>query len=170
VDGGGIIDPRSTSTQELAIGGGRGFPQADQHTAYLDRFATSFGLPRPRASVLLDRYGTLARKIAAFCQEAADAPLRTLPSYTRRELMFIAENELVRRLSDVLYRRTTIALSGAMTPTVVQEVANIIGGTLGWDEREAARQAQDAWREGQERHNLRDQFPLSSEPLETLKA
>ncbi|MFT8482631.1 glycerol-3-phosphate dehydrogenase/oxidase [Gluconobacter sp. P1D12_c] len=162
--------PRSTSTQELAIGGGRGFPDADQHTAYLDRFASSYGLPRPRASVLLDRYGTLARKIAGFCQEAADAPLRTLPSYTRRELMFIAENELVRRLSDVLYRRTTIALSGAMTPAVVLEVANIIGGTLGWDEREAARQAQDAWREGQQRHNLQGEFPLSAETPEILKA
>lgn len=162
--------PRSTSTKELAIGGGRSFPSVEQHTAYLDRLAISCGIPRPRAADLLDRYGTLARKIAVFCQEDADAPLRTLPSYTRRELAFISRNELVRRVSDVLYRRTPIALSGRMTPDVVQEVARVVGEELGWSEAKIASEAQAAWKEGCERHNLQGDFPVSSEPQKILKA
>ena len=165
-----IGHPRSMSTRELAIGGGRSFPEVAHHTAYLDRLALSCGIPRPRAATLLDRYGTLAKKVAAFCQEGADAPLRTLPFYTRRELGFIARNELVRRLSDVLYRRTPIALSGQMTPDVVLEVARVVGEELGWDAQKTAREAQDAWKEGRERHNLQGDFPVLSESLDILKA
>ncbi|AQU88692.1 glycerol-3-phosphate dehydrogenase [Komagataeibacter nataicola] len=157
---------RQVSTRLLPIGGGRGYPRPTDLDAHIDRFAATSTIPRERARVLFDRYGTLAVEIARFCALGPDAPLNCLPSYTRREIMFIARNEQVRHVADILYRRTTIAMSGALTPDVTHEVAGITGETLGWDADKIQRQARDAWQEAETRHHLaaRENAPRFMQP------
>ncbi|MFT8613534.1 MAG: glycerol-3-phosphate dehydrogenase/oxidase [Gluconobacter oxydans] len=161
---------RHLSTRDFPIGGGRDYPPPERYSAYLDEFFVTHGLPRARAALLLERYGSRARAFAVFCQEKPDAPLRSLPSYTRRELAFIATDELVRTLSDVLFRRTPIALSGLLTPDVVREAGAIVGEALEWSAQETEQQCLLTWREGQERHQLKGELPAASFSHTALRA
>ncbi|MEN3167955.1 glycerol-3-phosphate dehydrogenase/oxidase [Gluconobacter sp. OJB] len=161
---------RHLSTKNFPIGGGRDYPTPERYSAYLDEFFVTYGMPRQRAGILLERYGSRARAFATFCQKEADAPLRTLPTYTRRELAFVASEELVRTLSDVLFRRTPIALSGLLKPDTVLEVGRIVGETLGWNAQETDRQCRAAWKEAQERHNLKGELPGTSPSQTALRA
>ena len=58
---------RVCSTENLAIGGGKGFPST----------LTPSGLPEDRIRTLLERYGSGARRVAAWLQAGPDAPLAT---------------------------------------------------------------------------------------------
>lgn len=153
---------RQVSTRLLPIGGGRGYPRRANLEAHIDRVAATSAIAHERARVLFDRYGTQATAIAQFCALAPDAPLRSLPSYTSREIMFIARHEQVRHVADILYRRTTIALSGALTPDVTHEVAGIAGETLGWDAATIRHQAGEAWQEAETRHHLAARMPAAN--------
>jgi glycerol-3-phosphate dehydrogenase len=145
---------RRVSTRTLAIGGGRNFPKAKARAAYLALLAETHHLSKERCAALLNRYGTQADAVAAFCSAAPDTALSSLQDYTRRELDFIARHELVRCLSDILFRRTTIALEGRLNPDVTREVAHIIGPSLGWDLIESARQMRSAWHDASHNHGV----------------
>jgi glycerol-3-phosphate dehydrogenase len=96
--------------------------------------------------ILFERYGTQARTIAGFMADGEDAPLVHHAGYTRRELMYLAATEQVNRLDDVLLRRTLMAWLGGMSVGLLEEVAGIIGGVLGWDEarrRDEVQRARD---------------------------
>ncbi|AOX17194.1 glycerol-3-phosphate dehydrogenase/oxidase [Kozakia baliensis] len=149
---------RLASTHNRAIGGGRDYPSRQETAPYLARLAAHYELTPERSKDLLRRYGTLAKEIAAFCAEEEDSALKSLPSYTRRELQFIAENELVRHLSDILFRRTTIAVCGKLTPDVVKEAGDAVASSLQWSREETAQECAAAWREGVERHHLQGEW------------
>lgn len=156
---------RQVSTRMLPIGGGRNFPTPARQPTYIAGIAEAYGISHERAGILLARYGTLAQDIARFCAHAPDAPLHSLPDYTRREIAFIARYEQVRHVADILYRRTTIALSGALTPAVAREVAEVAGDTLGWDGDEIRRQADDAWQQARTCHHMASRpMPESARP------
>lgn len=121
---------RSRSTRDLPIGGGRDFPMDD---AGINRFTDD--LSRATGSIqlatdLLHRYGTRATLIAA---ENNQTRLVSIPEYGRFELVWICRNESVGRLTDLLFRRTDIALSGRLSAAVLAEAAEIAADTLGWD-------------------------------------
>jgi glycerol-3-phosphate dehydrogenase len=63
-------------------------------------------------------------------------PLKSLPDYTRREIMFLVQNEKVVRLDDLLLRRTMLAMLGRLTKEVVQELADVLGDCIGWDAKQ----------------------------------
>jgi len=62
-----------------------------------------------------------------------DKPLASEPSYTVREIQYLCEHEAVTHLADLLFRRTTIAISGQLTGALLDEIAAIAAGVLGWD-------------------------------------
>ncbi len=62
-----------------------------------------------------------------------DKPLRALPGYSVGEIIQICRTESVRRLSDILLRRTAIAMEGLLTSQVVTETADIAASALGWN-------------------------------------
>jgi glycerol-3-phosphate dehydrogenase len=64
---------------------------------------------------------------------AADEPLKSLPSYTRREIMFLAQYEKICRLDDLLLRRTMLAMLGRLTKELALELADVLGESLGWN-------------------------------------
>ena len=121
---------RVVHTEPAEIGGARGHPSDE--TAWIAQVADRTGLTPRRVAVLLERYGSTAARIA----EAVTADDRPLPShsgYSPAELAWIAGNELVVHLDDLLDRRTTIAVLGEARPEVVADVAAAIAPVLGWD-------------------------------------
>lgn len=131
---------RTRSTAALPIGGGSDFP-ADR-TAWIAALAQETGLPEARIAALLARYGTRARAAARAIAAGPDAPLAALPSHSSAEIAWIAREELVTRLADVVLRRTLVALLGEASEAAVREIAGILAGALGWPpDRRAAEEA-----------------------------
>ena len=121
--------PRKLSTVDLPIGGGRDYPKDDNERA------TFVGTIGADGAGLLERYGTKALAIRSFASMSQDKPLSSLPSYTTGEITYICNHENVRRLSDLLLRRTAITMEGKLSPEVIQETADIAANALGWDKK-----------------------------------
>ncbi|MEC5191282.1 MULTISPECIES: glycerol-3-phosphate dehydrogenase/oxidase [unclassified Arthrobacter] len=128
---------RKVSTAKLAIGGGDGFPDSEDGVQRWIKTHMAEGRDADRTAVLLTRYGTRAEEVIRFLDGAAgSAPDRLLHSTRElsvRELEFMARNEQVGHLIDVLIRRTSLAFRGLVTGELLNEVAEILAGPLGWD-------------------------------------
>ena len=127
---------RIVSTEAAPIGGGRDFPGDEKRReAWLAGLAATTGLDRQRLATLLERYGTtaaaMARHIAAFADER---PLAHAHEYTRGEIDFLARFEAVQRLADIVMRRTTLAITGRLALSDLEEIAEVAGAALGWSE------------------------------------
>jgi glycerol-3-phosphate dehydrogenase len=123
--------PRRRSTKGVAIGGGVGFPHTERaRRQWLAAYQETLGLSR--ASVLLDRYGTVATTVIAALGDD-DRALDTLPDYSTDELRHLARTEQVVHLDDILQRRTSIAFTGRVNAETAAEVAAAVGPVLGWD-------------------------------------
>nr|WP_244208249.1 glycerol-3-phosphate dehydrogenase/oxidase [Arthrobacter oryzae] len=133
---------RKLSTSKLAIGGGAGFPDSEDGVQRWIKAHMSAGRDAARVTGLLTRYGTRAEEVIRFLDRAnAAKPDRLLHStreLSTRELEFMAANEQIGHLVDVLIRRTSLAFRGLVTGELLNEVADILSGPLGWD---AARRA-----------------------------
>ncbi|MCU0464885.1 MAG: glycerol-3-phosphate dehydrogenase/oxidase [Anaerolineae bacterium] len=132
---------RKASTEHMALGGGRDYPS--EVAGWVKTLADETSLPVSQVQTLFERYGTQARAIAGFMADGDDVPLVNNPAYTRRELMYLAGTEAVVRLDDLLLRRTLMAWFGGVTVALLEEVAGVVGGVLGWD---AARQSAEVAR------------------------
>lgn len=124
---------RKVSTEHLALGGGKNYPS--DSAAWVKALSEETGLSLAQAQILFERYGTHAHEIAGFMSDDVDvdAPLTHHARYTRRELMYLTATEQVARLDDILLRRTLMAWFGGVTLALIEEVAGIVGGVLGWD-------------------------------------
>jgi glycerol-3-phosphate dehydrogenase len=71
--------------------------------------------------------------VVEFVAAGSDAPLSTLPEYSRREIDFLATHEKVVHLDDVLLRRSMLAMLGHATREAVLEIVDVLSGTLMWD-------------------------------------
>ena len=118
--------PRSVSTVDLAIGGGRDYPRHDNSRKAM---VSKIGA---RGDTLLDRYGTKALAVQDFAATTQDRPLSSLPGYSSGEIAYICTHESVRHLADLLLRRTAITMEGLLTADVIQETAMIASNVLGW--------------------------------------
>jgi glycerol-3-phosphate dehydrogenase len=119
---------RHINTQDLAIGGGRNYPRDDKAREVM------IGNLGVRGAELLDRYGTKAAAFAALDNTA----LKSLPTYSHGELTHICQTENVRRLADLLLRRTAITMEGLLSDAVIQETGAIAATVLCWDQKRTA--------------------------------
>jgi glycerol-3-phosphate dehydrogenase len=125
---------RSVSTADLPIGGGRDFPStAPQREACISSLAGNAAVPPSRMAELFDRYGTAAGRPAAYISSAPDSALAGAPGCSRREIEYLALNEKVVQLDDLLLRRTSLGILGCLDTGLVREVAESAGHALGWD-------------------------------------
>jgi glycerol-3-phosphate dehydrogenase len=129
---------RKVSTAKLAIGGGAGFPESEAGVQHWIKAQMSGSRDADRTAGLLTRYGTRAEDVIRYLDGGPDRLLRSTRELSTRELEFMAANEQVGHLVDVLIRRTSLAFRGLVTGELLNEVADILAEPLGWD---AARRA-----------------------------
>ncbi|NOH04383.1 MAG: glycerol-3-phosphate dehydrogenase/oxidase [Chloroflexi bacterium] len=147
---------RQKSTHDLPIGGGRGYPRSDEERAkYITGLAAWTGLSKERLDVLCARYGTRIETIAEFLKRGADASLNSLPEYSRREIIFLAQHEKVQHLDDILLRRTMIAMLGKLTRDALIEIAEIVEEALGWSGERKNAEVERTLRLLADRHEVR---------------
>jgi len=87
-----------------------------------DRVLAFLGLPRKADTKSLP-IGTGKAAIA----------LKTDPHFTRSEIASMAEREKIIHLDDLVLRRTLLGYLGQLTHPLVEELANALGESLGWE-------------------------------------
>ena len=129
---------RIHDTEERRIGGGAGFPTDEiGQGALLAGLAAEFGVGEARAAHAVSRYGADAGRVLAFCRDGQDTPLADT-GYTSRELRYLVRHEHARTLADIVQRRTSLAITGAVSSTAIAETAAILADELGWSPQQAA--------------------------------
>ncbi|WP_180899504.1 glycerol-3-phosphate dehydrogenase/oxidase [Martelella soudanensis] len=133
---------RRVSTEKSAIGGGRDFPvDKAARQNWIRDVARETGLSKNRIDELLSRYGTTARAIAAHeAGFASDERLPQASGYSAAEIDWIARNEFVVHLADIVMRRTTLAITGRLQTGDIERIADLAGGALGWSDETRARE------------------------------
>lgn len=148
---------RKASTRAMPIGGGKDFPTNAQARAdWLKRAAIETGVDASRLDQLLSRYGTKALEIAH--HEAALSNNDRLPDstdYSLAEIDYILRNECVEHLSDIVMRRTTLAIRGSLTVSDLQQIASTAASLRGWDAVRIAEEIQTVTTELADRNLMR---------------
>lgn len=135
--------PRLKDTKSMAIGGGRRYPStAAQADGLIFAISAANTVKAERVRLLYDRYGTKAEDIAGYITAGEDHPLGHLPSYSSGEIRYIAENEDVVHLDDLVLRRSLMAYLGEVTVALLDELAEIVGDVLGWSSEEKRQEVQ----------------------------
>lgn len=125
---------RTLSTEKLAIGGGAGWPSDAQALSRLhSRIGERTGMNPRRVRDLVSRYGSQATVLADHFASSGDAPLRHAPSYSATEVRYLCLHTGVARLSDLVIRRTLLAIRGQVTDALLAELADIAATALRWD-------------------------------------
>ncbi|MDQ0664202.1 glycerol-3-phosphate dehydrogenase [Arthrobacter ulcerisalmonis] len=124
---------RKVSTAQLPIGGGAGFPADEAGVQKWIKAHMAEGRDADRTAGLLTRYGTRAEAVIAYLDAGPDQALRSTRELSVRELEFMAANEQVGHLVDVLIRRTSLAFRGLVTGELLNEVAEVLSVPLKWD-------------------------------------
>ena len=125
---------RTCSTQDMPIGGGRDFPaDASLRNHWLAQAAHTTGLTEARLEQLLKRYGSKALNVAEHRGDWTDEQrLPDSEDYSLLEIDYIATNECVEHLIDIVLRRTTLAIAGTLTLGDLQQIAEVADVALGW--------------------------------------
>lgn len=140
---------RKVGTEALAIGGGRDFPA--EPGRWIAERASRAGIAQARMSDLFKRYGTMAATIAGSLGEDTMLPGC---DYSVGELRHLIASEHVERLDDLLLRRTTIGITGALSLELVDKVLAILAATRGWDLAHSARERAEFLALLERRHGL----------------
>ncbi|MER9731342.1 glycerol-3-phosphate dehydrogenase/oxidase [Mesorhizobium sp. M0217] len=124
---------RIRGTLALPIGGGLGFP-ADPASMAAD-LAGEFAISTDRAAYLVDRYGSGARDIILFCLgRPDDIRLDDRTETTTAEIVYLARHEFVTCLSDVVLRRTSLAIAGDISTVSIERIADVLAAERGWSD------------------------------------
>ncbi len=155
---------RRCDTVSLPIGGGKDHPSAPG--LLVDQLVQRFDVSHDRARHLADHYGTGASRVQEHCARfPGEAPLGRGCPYTRGEIDFLTRHEYVLHLSDVVLRRTALAITGALNAENLGAIVETMQPALGWSADTAARETQTLLAELETYHNV----PAArlSDPYET---
>lgn len=129
-------------TEDVPLLGADGFEAVWNQRHML---STKSGLNVGRIEHLLRRYGSLISEVLELIAQRPDlaGPLTGADDYLRAEIVYAAACEGARHLDDAIARRTRISIEtfdrGA---DVAAEVAELMGGVLGWDEAQRDREVE----------------------------
>lgn len=130
---------RIANTRQLAIGGGRNYEYEKNS--------------QTRNNPLFARYGS--RWIAISNHPGGkDTPLTHNPEMTQREVSYLAQEEKVVHLDDLILRRSLMAFLGQLKGPLLNELVGIIGDTLEWDETQKQAEITRTLTILRKRHNL----------------
>jgi len=146
---------RQKDTRSLPIGGGRGYPRTpDEMKRQIESLSAWTALPKERLQILFERYGTRVEAVATFMSGNTDQVLRSLPDYTRRELIFLVQHEKVQHLDDLILRRSMLAMLGRLTLYAVHELAGVLSNALGWKDEQMSAEVKRTLSILADRHGL----------------
>ncbi len=127
--------PRQKSTRDLPIGGGKNYPRApEEQKKYFDGISAWTGFATQRVQALFNRYGTRIEKVALTLTQQTDFYLKPFPDLSRGEIAFLAQNEKIVHLDDLVLRRSMLAMLGQLTRASLEELSAALGASLGWSE------------------------------------
>ena len=127
---------RRRHTRDLAIGGGHAFPaDANARTTWLNALESDTGLTGSRLNILLERYGTRAAVIAAHEATSSTVTIDGARTHTEAEIDWLARNERIEHLEDIVLRRTLLAITGQLTRAGLVQMARVTAAACGWDEQ-----------------------------------
>src|SRR5208337_4415919 len=106
-------------------------------------------------TALLDRYGTRAEVLAQFISAAPDQPLRSLPEHSRREIQFLASQESIVHLDDLILRRTIMALLGQLSLDLLEELAQLLAPELAWSQERTQQEIERTMKLLSETHGVK---------------
>ena len=121
---------------------------------WLAEAARETGLAEPRLDALLARYGTTALAIARHEAGSDVGPLPDSADYSQAEIDWIVRNERVVHLADIVMRRTTLAITGALTARDLDAIAAVAADALNWHEERTAAEIMATTAELTRRHRL----------------
>lgn len=146
---------RVQSTRNLAIGGGKDYPTDEKsRREWVANQSKLSGLSAERVETLLRRYGTTAAQIIALEKLRGSDLLPDCDTISRAEIAWISRNEFVVHLADIVLRRTTLAIDGALSQANLRAIADIAAGELGWNDERKAQEIASVTDELSRRHNL----------------
>lgn len=94
-----------------------------------------------RARHLVDLYGTKAKDVALNCQSIGeDGPLVPGGPFTRNEIRLMLRREYAETLSDILLRRSPLAITGAVSMELVDALIPVIAQERGLSPAQMAAQ------------------------------
>lgn len=154
---------RLCDTLAMPIGGGKDFP-TDAGILIAD-LTDKFHMSEARARHLVGHYGTAAEAVQDICDATAgeDQSLGEGVEYTRAEIAHLVRSEMVLTLSDVVLRRTALAITGAISAELIETIAEIVAGELSLSSQDITDQKTTLIAE------LADYYGLASEVL-TLRS
>ncbi|MGR4868789.1 glycerol-3-phosphate dehydrogenase/oxidase [Variovorax sp. LARHSF232] len=147
---------RTASTRELPIGGGAEFPADEAASERLvKRMVAATGIAPWRATSLLARYGSKAPALAQRLAASGERPLAHAPAYSAAEIGYLCLETGVVHLSDLIIRRTLLAIRGEVTDAALAELADVAAEALGWDAARRQQELHDCAALLRERHGVR---------------
>ncbi|MFW5329669.1 glycerol-3-phosphate dehydrogenase/oxidase [Hydrogenophaga sp. ZJX-1] len=135
---------RVKDTDDLPIGGGRDWPTSDaQMQAHIASLQTLVKLDTRVLALLCERYGVACEDVASLVAEDGATPITDLPDYFSGEMRYMAQQQRICHLADVVLRRTLLAIEGRCTQPALRMMAAVIGEELGWDGERQAQEVAD---------------------------
>ncbi|MCZ7488676.1 glycerol-3-phosphate dehydrogenase/oxidase [Rhizobium rhizogenes] len=132
---------RLTGTMARPIGGGRNFPTGAGRLPAL--LSEEFSIGRDRAEHLASAYGSRALELMGFCRgRPDDTPLCEKLPVTVAEVIWLIRSEHVRHLTDLILRRTTLAITGCIDADLIDAILGVTARELGWSSRQAEEERQ----------------------------
>ena len=111
----------------------------------VDQLGARHGLHPYRVRHLLDRYGALVHEVLALADGNPELlrPLPAAPDYLQVEIVYAVAHEGALHLEDALARRTRISIEYPHRGVdCAEQVAELMGGVLGWDKAAQAREVE----------------------------
>ena len=123
-----------SSTESLAIVGADGYSALKNQTKQLSE---TYGLSQEIIRHLLNRYGSLISEVLTEAPKEYLEKLTPDSNYLKAEVWYAATYEGALSVTDILCRRTRLNFESAdQGRSLVDEVARIISGPLGWNDSE----------------------------------
>ncbi|WP_244614966.1 glycerol-3-phosphate dehydrogenase/oxidase [Pukyongiella litopenaei] len=117
---------RRISTLDLPIGGGFGYDETDSGA-----LSACGSLAPDRVAHLREHYGSQATEIAAFCMAHNGRELTPATRYFDAEIAWILTHEYALTLSDIVLRRTDLAITGQISGEIIDRIGAIMARTCG---------------------------------------
>lgn len=150
--------PRTCDTRQMPIGGGADYPTGAN--ALTAKVMAEHGISAARAAWLADLYGTRAKDVLSFCKERSDdLPVAADIELTRAEIAYLAHNEHIVTLGDLVLRRLPLAITGRICNRLINVLAETLSEELAWSP------AQEASEVGSLKHDLHTYHGVTADML-----